>query len=143
MAKNVYRAQEVKNTFRRVYIQPPEEFAPQLAVAELDVIEEYAGPTADDLRREAELFRANWESEKEGLVQRAREEADRIVKDAERVAFQEVKSKQEQAQIIKDEAQAEAERIITDAEEQTAQILRESDRNAKDKGDEARRAGFE
>ena len=110
MAKNVFRAKEVKNTFRKVYIQPPEEFAPQLDTAEVDEISDYAGPTADDLRREAEAFQANWDQEREGMIQKARDEADRIVKDAERVAFDEVKKKQEQAQQIKTEAGEDAAR---------------------------------
>jgi len=50
VSKNVFRAQEVKNTFRKVYIQPPEEFAPQLDTAEVEEMTEYEGPTADARR---------------------------------------------------------------------------------------------
>lgn len=143
MAKNVFRAQEIKNTFRKVYVQPPEEFAPQLVPEEAEDVEEYTGPTADDLRREAEAFQAQWEQEKEAMLQRAREEADRIVKDAERVAFQEVKSKQEEAQTIHDDAEAEASRIVSDAEQKASEITREAERSANDAQEDARRAGFE
>lgn len=143
MAKNVFRAQEVKNTFRKVYIQPPEEFAPQLETAEVMDIEEYSGPTADDLRREAEAFQANWDQEREAMIQTARDEADRIVKDAERVAFDEVKKKQEQAQQIRQEAEDEAARIRKEAEESAAEIERQADRKAGDAETEARRKGFE
>ncbi|MFW5745119.1 MAG: flagellar assembly protein FliH [Spirochaetota bacterium] len=143
MAKNVFRAQEIKNTFRKVYVQPPEEFAPQLVPAEAEEVEEYTGPTADDLRREAEEFQAQWEQEKEAMLQRAREEADRIVKDAERVAFQEVKSKQEEAQTIHDDAEAEAARIVSEAEQKASDITREAERKAQDAEEDARRAGFE
>lgn len=143
MAKNVFRSQEIKNTFRKVYVQPPEEFAPQLAAEQTaEEVEEYAGPTVEDLRREAEEFQAQWEQEKESMIERAREEADRIVKDAERVAFQEVKSKQEEAQTIKDDAQAEAERIVKEAEQQAEETRREAERNAQDAAEEARRAGL-
>ncbi|HKJ85141.1 MAG TPA: flagellar assembly protein FliH [Spirochaetia bacterium] len=143
MAKNVFRAQEIKNTFRKVYIQPPEEFAPQLAAQELEEVEEYTGPTVEDLRRDAEEFQQQWEQEKEGMLQRARDEADRIVKDAERVAFQEVKSKQEEAQDVKDQADAEAKRIVAEAEERAGEITRDAQRNAQDAEEEARRSGFE
>lgn len=143
MAKNVFRPQEIKNTFRKVYIKPPEEFAPQLVPEEAEEAEEYTGPTADDLRKEAEEFQAQWEQEKQEMLQRAREEADRIVKDAERVAFQEVKSKQEEAQKIKDDAQGEADRIVADAEERAAEINRNAERQAEDAQEEARRTGFE
>ena len=143
MAKNVFRAQEVKNTFRKVYIQPPDEFAPKIETADVEEITEYEGPTAEDLRREAELFQANWEQEKESMIQTARDEADRIVKDAERVAFDEVKKKQEQAQQIRKEAEDEAARIIKEAEEQASEIEREASRKAHEAEEEARRSGFE
>jgi len=143
MAKNVFRAQEIKNTFRKVYIQPPEEFAPQLAAQELEEVEEYTGPTVEDLRRDAEEFQQQWEQEKETMLQRARDEADRIVKDAERVAFQEVKSKQEEAQDVKDQAEAEANRIVAEAEERAGEITRNAQRSAQDAEEEARRGGFE
>ena len=143
MAKNVFRAQEVKNTFRKVYIQPPEEFAPQLVAPELEAVEEYAGPTVEDIRREAEEFQAQWDAERDELIQKARDEADRIVKDAERVAFQEVKSKQEQAQAIKDDAQAEADRMLKDAQEKVDDLTRNAERKAEDQKQEAERKGFE
>ena len=143
MAKNVFRAQEVRNTFRKVYVQPPEEFAPALAPQVLEEVEEYAGPTADDLRREAEAFRAQWEEEKETMIARARDEAERIVKDAERVAFQEVKSKQEEAQTIHDDAVKESERLVSQAREEAETIRRDAERSAREAEEEARRSGFE
>lgn len=143
MAKNVFRAQEVKNTFRKVYIQPPEEFAPQLEAPEIEELSDYEGPTADDLRREAEAFQANWDVERESMIQAARDEADRIVKDAERVAFDEVKKKQEQAQEIRKEAEVEAARVVSEAEERAGEIDKEASRNASEAEEEARRKGFE
>jgi flagellar assembly protein FliH len=143
VAKNVFRAKEVKNTFRKVYIQPPEEFAPQLETTEIEEISEYEGPTADDLRREAEAFQANWDVEREAMIKAARDEADRIIKDAERVAFDEVKKKQEQAQLIKQEAEQEAAAITKDAEEKAAEIEREAGRQAQEAAQEARRAGLD
>jgi flagellar assembly protein FliH len=143
VSKNVFRAQEVKNTFRKVYIQPPEEFAPQLEPVDAEDVSEYAGPTADDLRREAEAFQANWDQEREAMIQKAREESDRIVKDAERVAFDEVKKKQEQGQQIKQEAEDDAARMKKEAEESAAEIEREAGRKADEAEEAARRSGFD
>ena len=142
MAKNVFRAEEIKNSFRKVYIQPPEEFAPQLASQEPEEAVEYSGPTVDEVRREAEEFRARWEEEKETLIQRAREEADRILKDAERVAFQEVKTRQEEAARIKEEAETEARRVVAEAEQQVAELSREAERASRDIEEDARRSGL-
>lgn len=141
MARNVFRAQEVKNAFRKVYVQPPSEFAPRFEEQAVEEIEEYTGPTVEDIRREAEQFKANWETEREEMISRAREEADRIVKDAERVAFEEVRKKQEQAQETKREAESEAERIVKDAEDQATEITREAERRASEMVEEARRQG--
>ena len=55
MAKQVFRPQEVVNVDQKVFLKSPFEMEPEeLAV---ETVEEYTGPTADDLRREAELFR--------------------------------------------------------------------------------------
>ena len=143
MAKNVFRPQEVKNTFRKIYIQPPDEFAPKLQVEEAQAIEEYTGPTADDLQREAEAFKQTWDQEKEEMVQRARDEADRIIKDAERVAFDEVKKKQEQAQQVRQEADEEAKNVVAEAERRAEEITRDAERKATEAQVEASRRGFE
>jgi flagellar assembly protein FliH len=126
-----------------VYIQPPEEFAPRLDAADVEEISEYEGPTVEDLRKEAELFQANWDQEREAMIQAARDEADRIVKDAERVAFDEVKKKQEQAQRIRKEAEEEAAHLVKEAEENAADIERDASRKASEAEEEARRAGFD
>ena len=66
MAKNVFRPQDIMYNSRKVFIEPPKIVAEE-PVEEVEAVEEggeYTGPTADDLRREAELFRRDWEEEK-------------------------------------------------------------------------------
>jgi flagellar assembly protein FliH len=92
-------------------------------------VEEYAGPTADDLRREAEAFKIQWETDREALIRSARAEADGIIKEAEEAAFQEVKRKTDEAQSFKREAQDEAEKIIAEAR-QKAQDIEDASRSA-------------
>ena len=70
MARNVFRSVEIVNLNNTVYLDPVEE-----EIEELDeepVLEEYTGPTADDLRREAEAFKAGWEKEKASMIDRDR-----------------------------------------------------------------------
>ena len=121
MAKRVFKPGEVSFRPKRVFIQPPvhekEEEAPEAVSAE-----EYSGPTADDLRREAEAFQKSWEAEKKALMDRAQAEADRIVKEAEAVAFEEVKRKNNQAQKIRQAAEDEAQRILAEAKEKAGKI---------------------
>ncbi|MCL2380712.1 MAG: flagellar assembly protein FliH [Treponema sp.] len=123
MAKAVFRFGEVALSGRKVTLEPPTSF-PELAhlvSAEADLeeapehIEEYAGPTPDDLRREADAFRRQWDVEKEALIRAAKTEADQILKEAEQAAFKEVKRKSDEAQAITQQARDEAEKIIAEA----------------------------
>ncbi|MFA6508656.1 MAG: flagellar assembly protein FliH, partial [Treponemataceae bacterium] len=115
MAKTVFRHGEVAISDKKVFLEAPKSFpglTPLTALPgedeELDEVVEYAGPTADDLRREAEAFKLNWERERETMVAAAQAEAATIVKDAEAAAFQEVKRKSDQAQKVRREAEDEA-----------------------------------
>jgi flagellar assembly protein FliH len=117
VAKHVFKPTEIINLSRRVFIEPPQA---EEEVEELETLapeDEYEGPTVDDIRKEAEEFRAAWEKEKEEMVARARDEAEKIVKDAEQVAFDEVKNKNNQAKKIRQEAEDEAKKVIEEAEQ--------------------------
>lgn len=149
MAKNVFRSAEVKTLSDKVIIESP--FMEIEEVEETPVMEEYTGPTADDLRREAELFKQQWEKEKEDMLASAQAKADEIIRDAEQKAFEEVKLKTDEAQIIRQEAEDEALRIRTEArnevdelKEKTLSELDEIRRNAESEGfEKGRDEGFE
>jgi flagellar assembly protein FliH len=130
MAKAVYRPGELEVLDAKINLAPPTDY-PELShlVSTADDLEEipeevveYAGPTADDLRLEAEQFRTQWETEKEAMINSAKAEADRIVKQAEDAAFKEVKRRTDEAQVLKQQAQDEAENIIADANAKARQI---------------------
>ncbi|MDR2211054.1 MAG: flagellar assembly protein FliH [Spirochaetaceae bacterium] len=134
MAKAVFRPGEITVVESKIFLDPPSAFpgmehlSPvEDAVEEIEeAAEEYSGPTADDLRREAETFKVQWEQEKEALIRSAKIEADGIIKEAEQTAFNEVKRKTDQAQSLKREAEDEAEKIIAEARERAAQIEADS-----------------
>jgi flagellar assembly protein FliH len=92
------------------------------SLEEVEDVEEYSGPTVEDLRREAENFRVQWEAEREAMIRSARAEADGIVKEAEEAAFQEVKRRTDQAQSLKRQAEDEGEKIVAGAKEKAAEI---------------------
>ncbi|TVR90686.1 MAG: flagellar assembly protein FliH [Spirochaetaceae bacterium] len=127
MAKNVFRAVEVQVSGERVQIAAPERVMPLPSfVEDLEPVE-YTGPTADDLRREAEAFKQNWDREKEGMVAEAEAEAERIIKEAENTAFEEIRKKTEQAQKAKKDAELESERVVAEAEERAAKIIADAE----------------
>ena len=129
MAKAVFRPTEITLLSEKVAINPPTSFpdlAHLVAVDEIEeveeAVEEYTGPTADDLRHEAELFKVQWESEKEAMIRSARAQADGIIKEAEDAAFQEVKRRTDEAQSLKRAAQDEAENLVAEAKQKAKEI---------------------
>ena len=154
MAKAVFRPGELTVVESRVILEPPGGFgsADTLEdeleeVDEIGAAEEYTGPTADDLRREAEAFKAQWEQEKEALIRSAKSEADGIIKEAEAAAFSEVKRKTGEAQSFRRQAEDEADKIIAEAKEKARQIEADSlaafENERKDAEERGRIAGRE
>ena len=149
MAKNVFKADEIMYQSRKVFIEPPRVEIEELP--EVVPLEEYAGPTLEDIKREAEEFKARWEEEKARIIQTAREEAEKIKKEAERVAFEEIKRKNNQAQRIRQEAEDEAKNILDEAnrksqslENEIKQKVSQVEKEATDRGyDEGREKGYQ
>ena len=125
MARNVFRAAEIVDLQSTVYLEPVEEEVE--VIEEADTLEEYTGPTADDLRREAEAFKASWDSEKEKMVSASQAEAERIIEDARQSAFDEIKRGKNEAQKTMQDANDSADSIIKDAEEKAASMLSEAE----------------
>lgn len=125
MAKTVFRPNEIKAKPGEVTLKLIHDYSPVEEVEEAPV-EEYTGPTPDDLRREAEAFKAGWEIEKKRMLEIAQASADDIVKKAEEAAFAEVKRQTDQAQIIKSDAEQAASKIIEDAKLEAERIIQEA-----------------
>ncbi len=142
MAKSVFRPGEAKNIEEKVMLPLYKDYSPVEETIE-EVEEEYTGPTAEDLRREAEEYRANFEQEKQQMLTDAQAEADKIVKNAEDAAFAEVKRQTDQAAVIKADAENEAASIIEKAKAQAAQIVAEAQAQHDKLVSDARQEGFE
>lgn len=122
MAQSVFRANEISTKEEKVILQFTKNFEPPKEEV-VEVVPEYTGPTADDLRREAESFKESWEHEKQRMLEKAQADADQIVQNAEKVAFEQVKHQADQAAVIKANAQKEAEQIINNAKLEAQTIL--------------------
>jgi flagellar assembly protein FliH len=148
LAKNVFRAVEIVNVNNRVTLNSP--YPEIVEVEEAPVIEEYTGPSADDLRREAEFFKQSWEKEKEDMIKAAESRVEQILRDADQRAFEEVKQKTDETQVLKKKAEDEAEQLVFDAkeaaEEKTARVeaeLADIKKKAEDEGyEKGRDAGY-
>jgi len=128
LAKNVFKPQEIMYLSRKVFIEPPKIVAEE-PVEEVGTAEEergeYTGPTAEDLRRDAEQFKKGWEAEKERMLAGAQAEAEKIKKEAEKIAFDEVKRKNNQAQKIRQDAEDQAQVILAEAKAKAAELENE------------------
>ncbi len=143
MAKNVFTINEIKTLDDKVQLKPFRNFAP--VEEEVEVIEEpvFEGPTADDLRREAEAFKVEWELEKKRMLDEAHAQAEAIIKQAEQSAFEEVKRKTDQAAVIKQQAETEAAEIIRQAEQRSLEILQEGEQKRDKTVGDAYKDGFD
>ena len=142
MAKAVFRPGEAKNIEEKVMLPLYKDYSPVEETIE-EVEEEYTGPTAEDLRREAEEYKANFEKEKQQLLAQAQAESERIIKQAEDTAFAEVKRQTDQAAIIKADAESEANSIIEKAKAEAAQIVAKANAQHDKIVSEARSEGYE
>ena len=142
MAKTVFRPGEAKNIEEKVMLPLYKDYSP-IEEAIVEEEEEYTGPTADDLRREAEEYKLQFEQEKIQLKADAQKEAERIIKAAEDTAFAEVKRQTDQAAVIKADAENEAASIIEKAKAEAAQIVAEANAQHDKIVSEARNEGFE
>ena len=143
MAKQVFRPFEIKSKDAEKKFSLPliHDYAPP--PVEEEVVEEvYEGPTADDLRKEADAFRKGWEIEKQHMIEEAQKNADDIVKKAEDTASEELRKQNEQAEIIKAEAEKNAAEIVEKAKVEAEQIIQQAhDEEAKLKA-EASETGY-
>ena len=142
MAKTVFRPGEAKNIEEKVMLPLYKDYAPEEEVVELEE-EEYTGPTADDLRKEAEDFKAKFEVEKQQMISQAKAHADEIIKKAEDAAFAEVKRQTNDAAIIKADAENDARTIIEKAKADAAQIIADAEAQKARLEEEARLDGSE
>ena len=143
MAKTVFRPNEIKTkSGDKVTLKLIHDYTPE-KVEEVAEVEEYIGPTADDLRKEAEAFKAGWEIEKKRMLDEAQKSADEIVKKAEDAAFAEVKRQTDQAQVIKADAEKEAQDIVNKALAEAQEIIAKAHSEENEIRDSAYRKGYD
>ena len=143
MAKTVFRPNEIKACSGSVMLKLPVNFEPEVEEVKAEPVEVYAGPTVEELRKEAEEYKVQWEAEKQSLLDKAQAEAKEIVAKAEQAAFDEVKRQTDQAQVAKTNAEAEAADVLKKANEEAAAIIAQAQEEKQKIHDEAYKTGFD
>lgn len=142
MAKIIFRSNEVHKTDEKVMLALTREFEPPKVEVEEEEPLVFEGPDIDALKREAEAFKKEFEKEKQEMFSDAQRQADMIIKDAEAAAFNEVKRKTDESQIIVQKAQDEATRIIEDAGKKAESIIKKAEHSQAAVSKESYSKGF-
>ena len=140
MAKAVFRPGELVVMPEKVMLSSPVYASTASSVssseAEEDELEpeqeKYTGPTAEELRHEAEAFTAQWNEEKEAMIKKAQDEAAAIVQAASQAAEEEKQRISAEADALKTAAQEEADKIIADAHSQAEELAAEAHKTLDD-----------
>ncbi|MDY2842670.1 MAG: flagellar assembly protein FliH [Treponema sp.] len=143
MAKNLFEPNEIKNKGGEFQLKLVHDFSTPEVEEKVEEVPEYSGPTAEDLKREADDFKASWEIEKQQMFSDAQAKADEIVKKAEEAAFAEVKRQSDQAQVVKTEAEQSAQKIIQDAKAEAAKILEQANSDKSEISKKSYKEGYD
>jgi flagellar assembly protein FliH len=149
MVRTVFRNGELPQVCSMLALEAPFPPLPIEAeeVAFVESVEEYLGPTADDLRREAESFKESWDLQRAAMISAAHSEADQIVKNAKEAATAEFERKNQTVADIQKDAEEKAAQIIAEAEERASAIesgAKETfELGKKSAQDEGRSAGYD
>ncbi|MCL1994216.1 MAG: flagellar assembly protein FliH [Spirochaetes bacterium] len=138
MPKAVFRPQELTILSETVDIEVPVEYAElsssislsnEESLEELDILDEYTGPSIEDLRREAEEFKQQLEEERQAMIEDANFMAENLIRKAEEEVAREVERKNAEAMTIVNHAHEEADKIIAAAQAKAAEIEKEMRQN--------------
>ncbi|UTY23579.1 flagellar assembly protein FliH [Treponema denticola] len=143
MAKTIFRGFEVnKNNNDVVFLHLNKTFQEEPEEVIEEKVQVYEGPTVEDLQKEADNFKVEWEKQKEKMISDAKVEADKIIQNAQNAAFDEVKRQTDEAQVIAQNAKKDAEDIIAEAEQKARDIITDSEKNKDAVNQDAYKEGF-
>jgi flagellar assembly protein FliH len=126
VVKTVFRPGEVEIGDTRVVLEAP--FHEEVKVvdagsaADVDVAEVFEGPTADELRTEAEAFKVQWAAEKAAMLHAAKSEAELITNDARYRSEERLKDLAAEVAAKLEAAEGDARRVREAAEAEAASI---------------------
>ncbi|MDR2392627.1 MAG: flagellar assembly protein FliH [Treponema sp.] len=146
MSRAVFRSDEIIVNNTKMLIDPPAVASEGLIHEDMEVkaleVEEYEGPTIEDIRREAELFKSQWITERDTMVLSAKVEAERIIKEAQETAALEVQRGTEQAQALQKDAKTSAERMLAEGRRRSQDMETASQSAIENRRKEAEKEGL-
>ncbi len=140
MAKTIFHINEVANDANVIRIQLAKSFVQEEKSEEEEKgtveggderVEKVEAPDVEAAQQEIEELKAQWEEEKAKMLEEARLQAETIIKEAEKTAFDEVKRQTDEANVKLQSAKDEAERLLEEAKKSADNIILETENNKK------------
>lgn len=137
MAKTIFHMNEVANSANIVHIQLAKSFVEEEKKEEVAVVESSEealpqdSPDIESTQKEIEELKAQWEKERAQMLEEAKKEADKIIKDAQVIAFDEVKKQTDEAEVKLQHARDESSRLLEEAKKEADNIILETENNKK------------
>ena len=129
MAKNIFRDFEVKKVTDDLVLTLAKTFEPETDPEIVEAAPIPEGPTLEDLKNEVEEFKRQWEIEKEQLIADAHREADAIIENAKKTAFEEAKRQLDASQVDAQKARTQAQEVMSEAEKKAAEIIEKAEQS--------------
>lgn len=134
MAKTIFHMNEVANNANVIQVQLTklfEEKKVEEVVESVDEVEVSEQANLETTLKEIEELKAQWEEEKQKMFDVAHQEAEKIIKDAQSIAFEEVQRQTDEAQVKLQNAKEEADRLVEEAKKSADSIILETENNKK------------
>lgn len=142
MAKSIFRKYEVADDSNVVKIRLSKTFENKVEETVVEEVPVYVGPTIEDIKKEVDEFKTQWETEKAEMIEAAKREAEEIIRIAKESAEEELKKQTAQAEAVSQKARDEADNIIIESKKQAEEIIAESEKHKSEVEKQARDEGF-
>jgi len=143
VAKNIFRTFEVQTLNDDLMLSLTKTFEPETIVEEAAIEPVDEGPSIEELKQEIEQSRIAWEQEKAQLLAEAQQQAQDIIENAKKAAFDEVKRQTDESQLNSQKAQEQAQAIVNDAEKKALEIVNTAEEKEAAAQKKAYREGFD
>ncbi|MCS6985653.1 MAG: flagellar assembly protein FliH [Leptospiraceae bacterium] len=151
MARLVYRPEELAKVEQAMLLELPERYKKfqqldELTEFELDaegnIVEQYTGPSIEEIEAELERYREETEAEIKQQLKEAEKERQRIIEEGRAEAFRLIQDAKEKAKKEEENARLQSEQIVERAKLEVERMVKEAEMRVADIEHEAYQKGY-
>lgn len=152
MARLVFKPIQIADMQEQVDLQIPERYkkyhrdedAEEFEVdQEGNVIEQYQGPSIEEIEAELKRYREETETQVQKLLEDARKKAEQIEEEGRTKAFQMIQDSKEKVKLEEDSGRAKADQILERAKMEVERMIKEAEMKVADIEHEAYQKGYD